>query len=762
MVPFFRTLLEEHSGVLKMTDPEVETQKLGLAKRPLFTHIWTAIKKWLRRDGIAIVLYLIATLLISYPLAFKLGQPWLATRDTDTFLKLWDNWWLQNLAFREPSLFFTDSLFHPRGLDLSHHSISWTVAFLSWGLTAFTDAITAYNLTILIAIFSTAYAAYLLARPFVRYGAAAWLAGAIYSFAPYHIAHSGGHPDLVHLAPIPLAVLLLYMAISRSSVLAAMGAALMVGFAAFTSLYIMVFTLLTIGPVLIFLLLDRRRWSEKQVWRSVVLFGLVSALLLSIRLVPIFRDVSALTEAIEAKYSVTQNQTDLLSYILPSQLNPLFTSYTLDIASRLGDMSSRWPAYLGVVPLVLIIVALLWKERRKAVMLWLIIGLIFVFLSLGPVLRFNGNVYENIVMPAQYLSWFPPIRAVGRPDFFVLGVLLPVAMLAAYGFDRILLALDGRRTIQVALSFLLPALLLLEYWSGEFPGIIPNVNPFYEQLSTQSDDTAIIQLPMGRTASKRYMFLQTYHQQPIVEGLSARTPVDAYQYIHNNPILLNWLENTPLDCDILNWEQMVPAINQLVDDDIRYVVVHHQDDKVPDLYADYLPVDPVYQDSDLSAFNLVDLRYQPPCPTTYERVMDPPSPGISRFIAWEEKISLLGYDLPDIEPDATLLPIKLYWQAHSRMDASFVAYFHLVDLETGSLVAQADVIPRGWSYPTTLWEKDEVVEDSIQIPLENVPPGKYELRIGWYDSETGARLRPDSDEAQPSSDGSSILTVIDR
>jgi hypothetical protein len=744
-----------------MAETTVKRQTTTQAKVPLFITIWASIKAWLRRDGIVIMSYAIATILMSYPLAFKLGGHWLALRDTDTFVKIWDNWWLQNHAFNGPSLNFTNLQFHPSGLDLSYHSISWTVAFLSWALTIVTDAITAYNLTILVALFSTAYAAYLLVRPFVSYGAAAWLAGAIYSFAPYHLAHSGGHPDLVHLAPIPLAVLLLYAAFTRPSVPAALGAAFLIGLAGFTSLYIMVFALLTIGPVLVFLLLDEHRWSQPKIWQVVLVFGVVSVLLLSIRLVPILRDTSALTEAIESKYTADRSQTDLMSYVLPSHLNPLFAPYTKGIASRFGYMSSNWPAYLGIVPIALSIVALLWKKQRKTVLLWFSIGLIFFILSLGPVLRFNGNLYDNIVLPAQYLSWFPPIRAVGRPDFFVLGILLPVAVLAAFGFDRILIALEGSRRTQIALMIAIPGLLLVEYWSGEFPGVSVNVNPFFEQLSEEPDDFAIIQLPMGRTKAKRYLYLQIFHQKPIVEGLSARTPLEAYQYIHNNPLLRNWSAGEPLDCDTLTWDRIMSALDQLIDDNFRYIVVHHPEPEIPVQFANYFPLQPFYQDSQLTVFKVADLQNQPPCQTIYKRVFALPSPEVSTSILWDQKISLLGYDLPDVDPEVKMLPITVYWQANEEIENSYVAYFHLVDLDTDEVVAQADVIPRGWSYPTSWWAKGEVVEDTIQMLMENIPPGSYELRIGWYDEETGLRLTAESDRVQPNADGSILLGVID-
>lgn len=727
--------------------------------RPL-TQAGINIKTWLQRDWVAISLYAVATFFFTYPIAIRLGDPWIATRDADTFVKIWDNWWLQNLAFNEPSLFSTNILFYPQGLSLSYHSISWTVAFLSWAFSIVTDTITAYNITILVAVFSTAYAAYLLVRPFVHYGAAAWLAGAIYSFAPYHISHSGGHPDLVHLAPIPLAVLLIFTAIKRPSKIAALGAALMVGLAGFTSLYIMVFALLTVGPVLFYLLVDNGRWAERRVWNNVLLFVLVSAILLTIRLVPIFRDTGALDNAINLEYAAYDNQTDALSFVLPSHLNPLFAPYTQEIATEFGYMSGKWPAYLGFIPLVLSVVALFWKQKRKEVLLWFSIGLIFLVLSLGPALRFNGNLYPDFILPARLLSWFPPIRAVGRPDLFVTGLLLPLSLLAAYGLDRILIKQTGNRVRLIVLMMVIPGILLAEFWSGAFPGVSSEVNPFYRKLAQEPDDFAIIQLPMGRMPSKDYLYYQTVHQKPIVEGLIARTPHKAYGYIANNYLLQSWSRSRPLDCSIQSQRRIMSSLDELIDDGFRYVIVHHTFSDLPVDYLAYLVADPFYRDGELTAYRLADLRDQPPCTDRYQRVFDLPSPENVTSILWDQKIKLLGYNLSNVDRATETLPVTVYWQASTEMERSYISFFHLIDAESGVLVAQADVIPRGWSYPTSWWMAGEVVEDTVQIPVEKIPPGRYELFIGWYDEETGTRLQLSTDQHRPVTEDSIMLAVI--
>jgi hypothetical protein len=146
----------------------------------------------------------------------------------------------------------------------------------------------------------------------------------------------------------------------------------------------------------------------------------------------------------------------------------------------------------------------------------------------------------------------------------------------------------------------------------------------------------------------------------------------------------------------------------------------------------------------------------------YERVYDLPSPEFATSINWGQELSLLGYDLPEISPEEDVLPITVYWLTLKEMEKSHIAFFHLIDPQTGSLVSQTDVIPRGWTYPTDWWKAGEVIEDTVQIPMQDVPPGHYELYVGWYDEETGARLTTNSDQVQLSINDSARLTFVER
>ena len=105
---------------------------------------------------------------------------------------------------------------------------------------------------------------------------------------------------------------------------------------------------------------------------------------------------------------------------------------------------------------------------------------------------------------------------------------------------------------------------------------------------------------------------------------------------------------------------------------------------------------------------------------------------------WDEKICLKGYDL---QQNQEMLDLVTYWQAPQALDASYKIFVHLVDVTSGEVVVQSDAIPRGWTYPTGIWEPGEIVRDPISLSLENVAPGHYTVLLGWYNVENGERLR---------------------
>jgi signal recognition particle subunit SEC65 len=120
-----------------------------------------------------------------------------------------------------------------------------------------------------------------------------------------------------------------------------------------------------------------------------------------------------------------------------------------------------------------------------------------------------------------------------------------------------------------------------------------------------------------------------------------------------------------------------------------------------------------------------------------ERVFERPAVELPSDALFGDALQLVGYDL---QREGQTLHLTFHWQAKRRMEVAYKFFVHLVDTESGELVAQADVMPRDWTYPTTWWEKGEVVSDEIVLAVSDVPSGVYHLAIGVYHPETDTRL----------------------
>jgi hypothetical protein len=101
-------------------------------------------------------------------------------------------------------------------------------------------------------------------------------------------------------------------------------------------------------------------------------------------------------------------------------------------------------------------------------------------------------------------------------------------------------------------------------------------------------------------------------------------------------------------------------------------------------------------------------------------------------------LRLLGYDLAhSSESDFKL---RIYWQVEAPLNVDYTTFVHLRD-GSGELVAQQDQPPLKGAYPTSLWDRGEIIADDIIL---SIPPGltagQYEVVVGMYNPGTGQRL----------------------
>ena len=149
------------------------------------------------------------------------------------------------------------------------------------------------------------------------------------------------------------------------------------------------------------------------------------------------------------KTNGNERGTDLLSYFVNSR-HPISVPAILieqgivdpkDFPFARGN-SVWWSnsSYLGYLPMILIAVGLRKRRLRRKMLVWLLLMIPFLILRLGGDLRINSQIVENIRLPKHYLDTLLPwvFSAFHTTDHFMIGVLLPLAILSCYGLKAVL------------------------------------------------------------------------------------------------------------------------------------------------------------------------------------------------------------------------------------------------------------------------------------------------------------------------------------
>jgi hypothetical protein len=124
------------------------------------------------------------------------------------------------------------------------------------------------------------------------------------------------------------------------------------------------------------------------------------------------------------------------------------------------------------------------------------------------------------------------------------------------------------------------------------------------------------------------------------------------------------------------------------------------------------------------------------------------------FVALEGEDTTLGGVLrlastrgldADVAP-GDVVDLVLAWEALAEITVPYRVFVHVVD-DQGTIIAQNDGEPVGWTRPTTGWAIGEIVIDGrpLRIPGD-ADAGVYEVRAGVYDATSRVRLATGSGE----------------
>jgi hypothetical protein len=675
------------------------------------------------RIWLVLLLYVLVALLLTYPLAFDPHQ--VPNHSRDVWIGLWNDWWFRQALSTGENLFHTPMLFHPQGLSLATHSNSPLFSAVSALWFPLVGRVGSFNFSILTTLVLGAWGAYLLVYDLTEHSFAAFAAGLVYAFAPYHVSQALAHPNLASVQWIPFTALFLRRTLREARLRDALASGLFFALTVWSGLHLGLLAGLWAGVFVAWMVAVEGQARSRATWIALGAAALVALLLSAPALVPTFRAwrSGSIGETVLLN-EIEEGQTDVLSYILPPRYHPVFGDRILSVYNQLDyGKNFYWMAYMGFVPLALAILAV--RKQWRAARFWSITGLLWILLALGAFLRVGGEVYSSIRLPYALFGQRFPFNTLRSSDRF--NILVPLSLAALVG-----IALRHLRRRWVAALF--AGAVALEYLFVPVPmQAPPQLSPFIQKMAQDPGEYAILDLPMGRGASKLWMYLQTIHEQPLVEGMAARTPPRAYDFIEETPLLQTFRHGGTVAPDVA-----AAGLDRLSQNGVRYVLIHRDlaSAEAISRWSSMLPHPPVFRDDTLEVYATDDAQFcrdaASPAGTAGVPLDFRLGEGL-RLVAWEPT-----WDGP-VQPGG-LLHFNLCWASEVTPHRSLQVFAHFLGQGLEPL-AQADGPPQQGVHPTSEWHAGELVLDWRTMTLpEDLPPGRYRLLVGLYRLEQGERL----------------------
>lgn len=543
-----------------------------MIKRFVFNNKWNII---------AFILYGILTIVLTYPVAFKISTH-IAGWEGDTYWHIWDLWWFKySILYLKSNPVFSDYNNYPAGLNLSFSTLNYLCAFLSIPLQLFLGIVTTYNIMVLSTFALSGFGMYLLVRYLISDKSAAFISGIIFAFCPYHFIHAYHHLNLINTQWIPLYILFLIKTSREGGKWNPVLAGIFLLFNALSSWQYLFFLILFSAIYLLYIQFFNKSLINLSFMRRI---GIMTFLFF-ISIAP-FAYPLLWTYYTDGVTDIPSSQSlfsaNLISFFTPSRFHTFFGEYTINIYNTfgvLGDIESV--TYVGYSVIILSLFSIIKKDSRK--FFWLFSSIIFFVLSLGPNLRIFGNSY-NMPMPYlilyNYVPFFSLIRAPSRMSILVI---CSLSVLSGYGIKNILNFLNRNHNKHKIFNqrnfaiLLISIIIIIDFLSIPFPMYQRKIPEIYKEIAKDSEDFTVFDIP--QEVGGEYLYYQTYHEKRLVYGRASHL-------IESDMLKRNTFSNKPLIHQLfypdkienidINEKYKKNASSILREYKIKYIVIHKE------------------------------------------------------------------------------------------------------------------------------------------------------------------------------------------
>jgi hypothetical protein len=483
-----------------------------------------------RRELGAIVLFLVLTLIVTYPLIFQLTSHIPAC--CDTWLYYWYMWWtkkaLLGLHFDQ---FYTDFIYYPIGAKLSFEGLYNSI--VGAALWPILGGVLSFNLLFLSTYVLGALGVYLLVLRLTSDWKAGIVAGVIFVFFPLR----NEYIDFLNISTIqwiPFLALWFIKMMDEPTIKKALVTALFFLLVVLSSGY---FAISSIFMLAVIFLWNVRKILNKDFAQAFSVFLVASLALVLPFVYPSLRESLSDDPMLRNSYLAPNFSADLISFVVPASGNPLHAEHR-HIYHLFKTNITEWDSYLGIITIALMLLGAFKVEVRKTGM-WIVMFFLFVIISLGPHLQILGKQFDDTRLPFYYLQELPVIESMRSPKRFLVTAMLAASVLASFGAHYLLSRKVADRWPSLVLMMGLVGLIITDYWGWPRNLITSDVSypPFFEEIALEESNIVILHIPIANIVNTQPLYYQTIHEKKMIGGYVERPLPEAVEHIEQNKFL---------------------------------------------------------------------------------------------------------------------------------------------------------------------------------------------------------------------------------
>ena len=531
-----------------------------------------------------VFIFSILTIILTFPIILDFANEAAGLGCYDKCHMMWRFWWV-DFSF-ENSLDFHHSnyMFYPGGTDIGGN-LAYFTTFIGFLLVQFLDYVTAWNVIWFLGLVFGGYGCYLLANNFNKNYLSSIIAGIIFTFTTYHMAHSLTHIGLSMIVWLPIFVLFLFKLLEKQSKYYSIVGGIIFFLVSLTHLYYSVFiTMFSIIFFAVYIFRQKKVSNRTFITNFSILLtiGLISTSVL-------FLSNPASNEELPDRSLYEHNifSINLENLILPSpeHTTQIFSDYGMIISfytffdKPVHQLQIENLVFLGYSVIFLSALAVI-RYRQNHIWFWLLICGIFVLMSFGPELKIF-NEPTGITMPGKLFYDTVPewdeIRASAR---FIVMANLALAILASYAVYGLIKNKFSSFKQQLMLTTIIGFVIIFEFSMIPYPSYTEPIPDIYEEIKNDVSKFVVLPAPIGGVGDYSLMsdptvlYHQLHHEKPIYGGHESRVSHETLK--ETQTYFLNMFHILGSKDDVIKQDLTTHGLSLFDHFDIKYVTLHKE------------------------------------------------------------------------------------------------------------------------------------------------------------------------------------------